>query len=385
MSTAQYQSSPEAVGIDLEKLEALRARARQEVDAGLLPSAQIAVARKGRLCHFETFGEADNSSLYCIFSATKAITSAAAWLLIQEGRLDITQPVAGIIPEFGDNEKAEITIEQLFLHTAGFPHAPFRVEDWNDKQRRMERFASWRLGWAPGSRYEYHPTSSMWVIGELIERISGYRYEDFIRERISAPLALDDLRVGTPEDQQARVTHISHHGDALTEADYQELGLPVPPVTEVTEDVISNFNRPINRATPVPGGGGIMTAADLALFYQALLGEIPTSGPLWSEATMALVTTPRTGDLTDQTTGVKINRGLGVVIAGDEKRNLRGFGHTNSPTTFGHQGAGGQLAWADPETGLSFVYLTNGHDRNRIREARRGISISNRAAVCAAD
>lgn len=100
---------------------------------------------------------------------------------------------------------------------------------------------------------------------------------------------------------------------------------------------------------------------------------------------MALVTTPRTGDLTDQTTGVKINRGLGVVIAGDEKRNLRGFGHTNSPTTFGHQGAGGQLAWADPETGLSFVYLTNGHDRNRIREARRGISISNRAAVCAAD
>ena len=232
MSTAQYQSSPEAVGIDLEKLEALRARARQEVDAGLLPSAQIAIARKGRLCHFETFGEADNSSLYCIFSATKAITSAAAWLLIQEGRLDITQPVAGIIPEFGDNEKAEITIEQLFLHTAGFPHAPFRVEDWNDKQRRMERFASWRLGWAPGSRYEYHPTSSMWVIGELIERISGSRYEDFIRERIAAPLALDDLRVGTPEDQQAHVTHISHHGDALTEADYQELGLPVPPVTE---------------------------------------------------------------------------------------------------------------------------------------------------------
>jgi len=385
MTTAQYQSSPEAVGVDLEKLEELRARARQEVDAGLLPSAQIAVARKGRLCHFETFGEADNSSLYCIFSATKAITSAAAWLLIQEGRLDITRPVASIIPEFGDNDKADITIEQLFLHTAGFPHAPFRVEDWNDKQRRLERFASWRLNWAPGSRYEYHPTSSMWVIGELIERVSGSHYDDFIRERIAEPLGLEDLRVGTPEALQDRVTFISHHGTALTEADYREMGLPVPPVTEVTEEVITNFNRPINQATPVPGGGGIMTAADLALFYQALLGEIPGSGRLWSEATIANATTPRTDDFIDQTTDAPINRGLGVVIAGDEKRNLRGFGHTNSPTTFGHQGAGGQLAWADPATGLSFVYLTNGHDRNRVREARRGISISNRAAVCAAD
>ena len=384
MPISDFIATPEELGINIKKLEELVQRARQEVDDELLPSAQIAVARHGRLALFETFGDATNDSLYCIFSATKAITSAAAWLLIQEGKLNIEQTVASIIPEFGENDKAAITIEQLFLHTAGFPHAPFRVEDWHDKHRRLERFSSWRLNWPPGSQYEYHPTSSMWVIAELIERLSEQTYDSFVRERISNALGLDDLWVGIPEAIHHRIATISHHGDTLTEADYLEMGLPVPPVTEVTESVIPNLNRTINRLTPVPGGGGIMSAANLALFYQGLLGNTQSGEKLWRDETIAFATQPRTGSLIDLTRGVPVNRGLGVVIAGDEKRNLRGFGHTNSSGTFGHAGAGGQIAWADPATGISFAYVTNGHDRNAVRQARRDISISNRAAVCAA-
>ena len=78
-----------------------------------------------------------------------------------------------------------------------------------------------------------------------------------------------------------------------------------------------------------------------------------------------------------------VNRGLGVVIAGDETRNFRGFGKTNSAEAFGHNGAGGQLAWVDPVTGLSLAYVTNGHDRNTFRQGRRGVAISSLAAVCA--
>jgi hypothetical protein len=82
--------------------------------------------------------------------------------------------------------------------------------------------------------------------------------------------------------------------------------------------------------------------------------------------------------------GIPVNRALGVVVAGDEHRNARGFGHTNSPLAFGHGGAGGQIAWGDPETGISLGYCTSGHDRNVIRQARRGIGISSRAASCVA-
>jgi CubicO group peptidase (beta-lactamase class C family) len=75
---------------------------------------------------------------------------------------------------------------------------------------------------------------------------------------------------------------------------------------------------------------------------------------------------------------------LGVVVAGDDgKSNLRGMGHTVSPRAFGHNGAGGQIAWADPDTGVSFCYLTNGLDQHVLREARRTSGIASKAAVCA--
>jgi CubicO group peptidase (beta-lactamase class C family) len=75
------------------------------------------------------------------------------------------------------------------------------------------------------------------------------------------------------------------------------------------------------------------------------------------------------------------NRSAGLVIAGDDgKASLRGFGKTQSPGTFGHNGAGGQIAWADPASGLSFVYLTNGLDQHMVRQAKRGVALSSIAA-----
>ncbi len=383
MQDEKFLVAPEAVGINPERLDELRQRAKKEVEEGLLPSAQIAIARKGKIAHFETFGDATNDSLYCIFSATKAITSAAAWILIQAKQLDTTRTVASVIKEFASNEKDQITIEQLFTHTAGFPHAPFRVSDWFEGNRRTERFNEWTLNWAPGSRYEYHPTSSMWVIAELIERITNRDFGEFVREEIVLPLGLPDMWLGAPDEVHGRVAEICHVGKQLTADDYKQLGMNAPPITEVTPEVILNFNKPETRRVPVPGGGGIMSAAELALFYQGLLGQIPGSREIWTSETITAATTPLTGDLKDMWTGQPVNRALGVVISGDAKRNFRGFGHTNSPAAFGHAGAGGQIAWADPATGISFAYCTNGHDLNTIRESRRGISLSNKAAVCA--
>jgi CubicO group peptidase (beta-lactamase class C family) len=151
----------------------------------------------------------------------------------------------------------------------------------------------------------------------------------------------------------------------------------------VTEEALSAFNTAEVRASCVPGGSGVMSAAELALFYQALLdgGARVCGRTLWQPATLAdaLRVRNRFPDIF----GTPVNRALGVVVAGDDKRNARGFGHTNSPLAFGHGGAGGQLGWADPATGISLGYCTNGHDRNVFRQGRRSISIANRAAVCA--
>ncbi len=378
-------ASPESVGIDAEKLSAVVERVGREVDEGLLPSAQIAVAREGRLALFETFGNATNETLYCVFSSTKAITSAAAWLVIEAGNLSVDERVADIVPEFRTNGKDVITVEQLFLHSAGFPHAPFRPTDWLDRDRRLERFATWRLNWAPGSRFEYHPSSSMWVVAEIIERRTGRDFTEFVRTEIADPLGLPDLHLGLPTAENPRVAEIIHCGDPMTSEDYVRLGLPEPPVTEVTEDALLSFNRAAIRAVPVPGGGGIMTAAELALFYQALLhGGSLGRRRVWKEDTLRMARVVRSGDLRDPLSGVPVNRALGIVVAGETHRNFRGFGHDNSALAFGHGGAGGQIAWGDPETGISIGYCTNGHDRNPMRLGRRGVSISNHVArvVC---
>ncbi len=209
--------SPESVGIDPDKLEALFERAAREVEEGLLPSAQIAVARHGRIAGMRSFGRverqgrpgpATDDTLYCIFSCTKALTSAAGWLLIQEGKLDLQERVADVVPEFGTHGKEVVTVEQLFLHTSGFPQAPFLPPHFLDTAKRRERFAAWRLNWEPGSRLEYHPSSSMYVIADILERRTGMTYGDFVRERIAKPLGLADLWCGLPEEEQPRLADL---------------------------------------------------------------------------------------------------------------------------------------------------------------------------------
>jgi CubicO group peptidase (beta-lactamase class C family) len=392
--THQFASSPASVGIDPAKLNALFDRAEREVRDGLLPSVQIAVARQGKIAAMRTFGRvqhegreapATDDTLYVVFSATKAITSAAAWLLIQENKLGIRERVADIIPEFATNGKDVVTVEHLFTHTAGFPYAPLGPPEWHDRAHRVERFARWRLNWDPGTRFEYHPTSSMWVIAEIIERRSGVGYRQFVRARLAEPLGLPDLHVGLPRPLHARLADVVHVGALPTAEELQALGFPVILPGEVTEDALQGFNDAAVRELGVPGGGGVMTAADLALFYQALLadGRAADGTQIWKPETLRLACEIRTGDLRDPLFRKRANRGLGIIIAGDQDRTYRGFGHTGSALMFGHNGAGGQLAWGDPETGISLGYCTNGLDRHPVRQARRGVAISSLAAVCA--
>ena len=378
-------TKPENVGIDSEKLEAVFARAQRDVDAGVLPSAQVAVARNGKIAGMRTFGSAvqggveksaTDETLYTIFSSTKAVVAAAVWLLFEDGLLKLEERVADIIPEFGTNGKDIVTVEQVLLHTSGFPYAPFKPELWGDRNALLEAFERWRLTWEPDTRYEYHATAAHWVLSEIIYRRTGTDFRTVIRERVTGPMGLPELFVGLPEEHDARVAQVCWVGE------------PVEPPGgwgEVTPQAILNFGETTGRRSGLPGGGGVASAASLALFYQTLIhgGETPNGKRVLKPETIEFATKVRTKDHhVDRVWKIKANRGISIVVAGDDGQAfMRGFGRTVSPRAFGHAGAGGQIAWGDPETGISLGYCTNGFN-DWMTVGRRVTAISSLAAVC---
>lgn len=372
---------PVELGIDEEALGDLLERVQQEVANGIVPSCQVALAREGRIAAARTYGAAPDSR-YVIFSATKPVVAGAVWVLIGEGELDVNRRVAEYVPEFGSNGMDVITVEQVLLHTSGFPHAPFNALDWDDRERRLARFAKWRTNWQPGTRYEYHPTSAHWVLAELIERVAGEDFRSFIRARVLDPNGLRNLQVGVPEADQSNINVLVNTGEPMTPDELEAaIGIRELPVTEVTPEALLSFNQPAVCAVGVPGGGGVSTATDLALYYQALLHD---PAGVWKPAVRADVTSNVRNQLPDYT-GTPANRSIGLVLAGaDGRSHMRGMGRTVSPEAFGHNGAGGQIAFADPATGLSFVYLTNGLDQHQLRQWRRTTALASRAARCVA-
>ena len=154
--TDRLAPSAESLGIDPAKLEKLYARAQRDVDEGVLPSCQLAVARDGQLAALRTFGAASDDSLYVVFSCSKAITSATAWQLLEEGKLSLDERVADTLPEFATNGKDAVRVEQLFTHTAGFPHAPSGLRDWTPREALRARV------WLQGDRTVAGAASLRW-------------------------------------------------------------------------------------------------------------------------------------------------------------------------------------------------------------------------------
>jgi CubicO group peptidase (beta-lactamase class C family) len=378
---------PGDVGVDPEALDALMTRARREVDDGMLPSCQVAVAANGHLVAFETFGAAEPAGTYVIFSCTKAVVMGGVWLLLGDAELALDQRVSELIPEFATNGKDVVTLRQVLLHEGGFPTAPMKLLPPPSREERLEAFARWRLNWEPGTRFEYHPTSGHWVLAELIERTGGVDYRVFLRENVLDPLGLHDLRLGGPVAEQGAFNNLVSCGEPATNEELAAaFGLPESMIAgmegEVTEAALLSFNRPELRELGVPGGGGVSTAAGLALYYQALMSN---PNEMWDPATLHAGTREVHGTKHDPMFNNSSNRALGTVIAGEGRgAALRGFGHTASPRAFGHNGAGGQIAFADPDTGISFCYLTNGLDANVLREHRRTAGIASRAGVLGA-
>lgn len=371
-------SLPDA--IDPAKVDALLSRVRREVDEGLSPAVQIAVAHDGRVVVDETFGAASDSR-FLAFSATKALVAAAIWRLIDAGEVDITETAATYIPEFGSNGKDVVTVEQLLTHTGGFPFAPLGPNRWSTTEGRREAFAKWRLTLDPGTTFVYHPTAGHWVLGEILATVTGLDHADAIEELVTAPLGLPRL-LGIALDQQDGILDAVGIGEPPTPEEMEEAyGVKVDVAALIPPDValgaLTTLNHPEARAVGVPGGGGCLRAADIALLYQGLMRN---ADGLWTDQAL-FEGTEHVRMMLPDIWGVPASRTLGLVVSGEDGLGYRrGFGRTVSAKAFGHNGAGGQLAFGDPETGLSVGYLTAGLDQNMIRQQRRDVAIGSLAA-----
>lgn len=375
-------------------------RARREVDERL-PACQLAVARDGELVGFETFsrtGEETNDTRFLMWSCTKAVVAGVVWQLIGEGLLDVERRVAEYLPEFATNGKDVITVDQILLHTAGIPQAPMGPQYWGTSEGRRHAFSRWRLNWEPGTRFEYHPLSAWWVLAELIVEVTGNDHRDEVRRRISDPLGLASLRLGVPEAEQGDIAKLETLGERATDEERRAAGLEwsvssttaaagalpaATPTIEVPHVLVLSLGTPAAQEVGIPGGGAVATAADLALYYQALLHN-PEG--LWDPAVLADGTGVVRNTFPDLPKWrLPANRSRGVVIRGDHEGAhwMMHFGPGTSPRTFGHDGAGGQIAWADPASGLSFAFLTNGMDANAVHEITRCQDLATLAAACA--
>jgi CubicO group peptidase (beta-lactamase class C family) len=369
----------------------LRAAVEAERERAGLGSCQYALGFDGDIVASGTLGDASSSARYVIWSATKILVPAVVWQLMGERRLDVSLPVATWWPGFAARGKGEITLAQVMSHAGGFPNAVLSEAALSDRALRVAQMESWELEWEPGTRFVYHSVSAHWVLAELLARLEDADHRVVIRRRLLDPLGLDRLELGTPLEHQADVRPMRVTGEPATAAEVVELfgeehaRVLVPifalgPGDEDPDRVLSLLT-PAKLVAGVPGGGAVSDAASLASLYQALLQD--PKGMWDPEVLRHARSTPYNNNLVWP--GVSPMRGLGVEIAGVGPYRDRRIGSgVTSPEAFGHPGAFGQVAWADPATGLSFVFLTDTSDRNAIRVMRRDGALNAAAVACVA-
>jgi CubicO group peptidase (beta-lactamase class C family) len=360
---------PSSVGLDPRPLERLQELITCHLAEGRYPGAQIALARDGKLALFRTFGDARidparaaarDDTLWLLYSNTKVVTACAVWVLAEQGALRFTDRVAEHVPGFEANGKGDITIVQLLSHQGGFPNADVPAAAWDDHELLRRTVCGFTLEWTPGSRVHYHGRAAHWVAAVLIESLTKTDYRAFIREQVIEPLGLgQELFVGLPDAEHTRAVDMHEPG-------------PGGPVKRTEEN-----NAPFRRAG-TPGGGGYASARAMAAFYQMLVAGGTLNGKrLLSTRMVQYVTRSVTGDRVDGYMGMPMHRALGPHVRGTTE-TIRGLGSIASPRTFGHGGVGSSYCWADPDSGVSFAYLTNSRVPDPWHSARLDV-ISNTA------
>jgi CubicO group peptidase (beta-lactamase class C family) len=365
---------PPDVGMSPEALAGIGPAMRAYVEDGRLAGVVTMVARRGRVVHWNAVGarrldEGDAlqpDDLFRIYSMTKPITSVAAMILVEEGRISLDDPVSDFIPGFADvtvlNEAGErvrparaMTVRHLLTHTSGLTYGFFGDTEVDRLYRRSAFFTSARglddltaqlaelpLLAHPGSRWTYSVSTD--VLGRVIEVASGQPFDEFVRERILDPLGMDDTAFSVPRDKRERfTTSYRVFGNRLELADSPEDGA---------------FTRAPGW---VSGGGGLVsTASDYVRFAQMLLngGQLDEVRVLGPESVLAITSNQLPDALIPIDLGSLLppayGFGLGVAVLVHEDV-------TPEPDHAGSYfwgGAANTFFWVDPEAELVAMVWT---------------------------
>ncbi|MFD8259149.1 serine hydrolase domain-containing protein [Streptomyces griseoluteus] len=297
-------------------------------------------------------------------SATKGVAAAALLLLHQRGLLDLDAPVGAYWPEFKAAGKERTLVGDLLAHRAGVPvlDRPLTPAEAADPDLGAAAVAAQAPVWEPGTDHGYHAQTYSWLTGELVRRVTGRPIGAFVASEIAAPAGAD-VWLGLPASEQGRVGRVGpvsapetpgalkvRPKRAVADAYADPASLTRRAFAAITP--LPDENAPAYRSAALPASNGIATADGLARVYASLIGEVDGGTRLFTPQTRELARAEASAG-PDRVLVAGTRFGLGFMLHGPASPLL-------SPTAFGHPGRGGALAFADPASGVSFGYVTNG-------------------------
>ncbi len=370
-------AKPEEVGLSSERLARATQVMKAEVARGQYPGAVALVARKGKIAYFEGVGQRDpvagapitKDAIFRLYSMTKPFTSVAAMMLVEEGRLVLSDPVSKYLPQLAnlqvsvprfdpDTGKAvyalvpaerQMTIQDLLRHTSGLVYGGFTNHaqvkelyakvgvDWRDvtPAEQIERLAKVPLAHQPGSAWEYSLSTD--VLGRVVEVVSGTTLSRFLSERIFTPLKMNDTAFLVPQAKAARLAQ-PYETDKATGKPIQLLDVTVPPKNDAG------------------GAGSAGTAADYARFCQMLLNGGQLEGVrLLSRATVSHMASDHLGNM--KIAG-NLDRGYGFGLGFAVRKETGLNAVVGSAGEYRWGGAAGTAFWIDPKEQMVVVFMT---------------------------
>ena len=364
---------PRAAGLDPAAIDEVWRACVATYRTGLYPALALCIRRRGHVVLDRSLGHARGNApfdppdaprvvatprtLFNLFSASKMVIAMLVHGCDQRGLVHLDDPVARYVPEFGRHGKDRITLRHVLTHRAGIPRIPPQFADLGLLERPSELLAvlaNQKPSWPPGRRLAYHALTGGFVLGAVVERVTGKPLRAVLREHILAPLGLSDFDFGVPA---ARVPEVAVN--AFT-------GPPVlPPVSLVLRRALSvSFPEAVRASNDprfvtgvVPAGNVIATANAASRFMQLMLdGGAQDGVRVFETRTIERAVAEQSYLELDLTLGAPIRYGMGFMLGG---RFASLFG-VRTQRAFGHVGFTNVFVYADPSRDLAVALMTSG-------------------------
>ena len=366
---------PEAVSVSSAGLAQMDALIAEDIAKKRLPGAVVLVARKGQVVWQKAYGARaieparevmTPDTIFDLASLTKVVATATSiMILVERGKLRLTDPVSLHIPELKGEGRDRITIEQLLTHVSGYAPDFDLKERWTGYDEAIKRLIKEPLRNPPGTRFSYSDIGFI-ALGEVVKRVGGMPLDQFAQKNIFGPLGMANTgfrpgptliaRIAPTEKRRGQMSYLGDSGDnAGAEGEAWLRG-------EVHDPTSYRMNG-------VAGHAGLFsTANDLAIYCQMILnGGAFGSVRILSPLTVAEMTRPR---VVSTSGGI---RGLGWDMNTSFSSNR---GDLFPPGSFGHTGFTGTSIWIDPDREMFVILLTNRVHAARARRGRIGVGLA---------